>query len=274
MKMTPKPPHKRAAAKYALAIGCTLFGWLSPPVEAVSIDLTTSINAGGEINGAIFLVDNSQPAGTGIFGRDAGGVFLRIQVTGTEQGYNTSANGVMDNKTGPFTRDLLYSTLNTVSIEGSLYVPFLLDTNEMNTVEGRTITMESLKIFSSTTGGLSHGDIGGLEGDAATTLLYDLDGTPDGDSSVLLDYDLIGRGSGAADMGVFIPLINFAGVEDDEYIVLYSSFSGADAGFEEWTPGAQGPLPPDDPGPNPLPEPSTGVMGLIGLMLILRRRNR
>lgn len=32
-------------------------------------------------------------------------------------------------------------------------------------------------------------------------------------------------------------------------------------------------VPPDDPGPN-APEPSTGMLGAIGLMLILRRRNK
>ncbi len=276
--MTTTPKNIAASTKLAFAIACILTGWITS-VEAVTIDLTTGIDAGGEINGAIYQVDNSQPAGTGIFGRDAGGVFLRIQVRGDEEGYNTSATGVMDNKTGPWTRDLLYSSLNQVTIEGQQYVPFLLDTNEMNTVNGRLITLESFQLFSSITGGLSFDTIDGLAGDASTSLLYDMDGTPDGDSSVLLDYDLIGRGSGAADMGVFVPLANFSNVGADDYIILYSSFSGADAGFEEWTPGAgspptpEDPPPPEDPeGPGVIPEPSTGMLGAIGLLLILRRR--
>ena len=275
--MTTNPKNIAASTKHAFAIACILTGWITS-VEAATIDLTTGIDASGVINGAIYQVDNSQPAGTGIFGRGAGGVFLRVQVRGDEEGYNTSATGVMDNKTGPWTRDLLYSTLNQVTIAGEQYVPFLLDTNEMNTMNGRLITLESFQLFSASTGGLSFNTLTGLAGDASTSLLYNMDSAPDGDSSVLLDYDLIGRGSGAADMGVFVPLANFANVGADDYIILYSSFSGADAGFEEWTPGAgssspENPPPPEDPeGPGVIPEPSTGMLGAIGLLLILRRR--
>ena len=272
--MTTTPKYINAGTKHALAIACILVGW-STSTLAVTLDLTTGITAEGEINGAIYKVDNTQPSGTGIFGRDAGGVFLRIQVKGDEEGYNTSASGVMDNKAAPWTRDLLFSSLNQITIAGEQYVPFLLDTNEMNTINGRLITLESLQLFSATTGGLDFDTLAGLAGDLRTTLLYDLDGTPDGDSSVMLDYDLSGRGSGAADMGVFIPVSTFDNVGADDYIILYSSFSGADAGFEEWTPGAGDPLepPPDDPGPPVIiPEPSTGLLGALGLLMILRRR--
>lgn len=260
-----------------MAVGC-LLGCPMAITEAATIDLTTGLDATGMINGAIFQVDNTQPAGTGIFGRDetaSGGVFLRTHMNGVEEGYNTSATGVMDNVGGPFTRDLLYSSLNKVTIDGVGYVPFLLDLNEISNPNGRSITLESLQLFKADSGGLAFETIGELSGASSTTLLYDLDGIPDGDSRVFMDYGLVNRGSGAADVGVFIPMSNFeaAGVGLDDHIILYSHFTGADAGFEEWTVGAGIPDE-DDPGSGVLPEPSTGMLGALGLMMILRRRSR
>ncbi|SHJ44649.1 PEP-CTERM protein-sorting domain-containing protein/MYXO-CTERM domain-containing protein [Rubritalea squalenifaciens DSM 18772] len=236
--------------------------------NATLVDLRGDVDASGFINDALFAVDNSQPAGTGIFGREDGGVFLRIRMTGQEEGYNTNTNGVMDNIDGTWTHDVLFSSLNTVNINDVLYVPFLLDVNE-NVPQGE-ITLEALQLFSSTTGGLSHQSLADLAGDSATTLLYDLDGA--GDSSVLLDYNLQGTGSGRSDMGMFIPLDLFDGVEDDDFIILYSEFTGSDAGFEEWTLGSGdgGPPPPDDE----IPEPSSSALLLISLAALLSRRRR
>lgn len=232
------------------------------------VDLRGSVDASGYLNDAYFAVDNSQPAGTGIFGRDSGGVFSRIKMTGHEEGYNTSAGHVMDNIDGIWTHDVLFSSLNTVTINNVLYVPFLLDVNE-NVPQGE-ITLESVYIFSSTAAGLSHQTLADLAADSATTLLFNLDGN--GDNSVLIDYNLQGQGSGRADMGMFIPLDLFDGVADSDYIILYSEFTGSDAGFEEWTLGSGegGPPPPDDE----VPEPSSSALLLLALAPLLSRRRK
>jgi len=250
------------------------------PSEAVILDLTGSINDTGTINNAILRPDNTNPAGSGIFVKDTGGVFLRIQevgaakdLDGMEEGFNTDTNGVMDNVNGVHTRDILYSSLNLVTINEALYIPFLLDINE-DASSGHLLTLENVSIFSSTTGGLSHGSLLDLANDASTTLLWDMDGgTLDGDSSVILDYNLVDGGSGHVDMGLFVPLTEFGGVNPGDHIILYSKFSGAEAGFEEWTPGA-GAGPGDDPEGPGVPEPSTAMLGVLGLVLILRRRLR
>lgn len=267
--MTNTPNYIRVTTRRVMTLGCTLIGCFAF-AEAALLDLST--NDSGVINGAIYRIDDSAPAGTGIFGRDAGGVFSRIKMNGDEHGYNTSATGVMnnhDNGSG-WNRDLLYSTLRQVSIDGTQYVPFILDINEASGQDKPLITLQSIKIFSTSTVGLSYNDINDLAADSSTSLLYDMD-TVQMDSSVLLDYDRTGTGSGAADMGLFVPAGLFDAVQEGEHIILYSSFSGADGGFEEWTPGAG-----EDPeGPIIIvPEPSTGMLGAIGLMLILRRRNR
>ena len=261
MKTTNKNPMNRTS-KLALAIGWVLGAALSFSEAATVVDLTGSIDDTGELQGAIYRPDNSSPSGTGIFARDLGGVFLSIQGTDTEEGYNTDVNNVLDNM--PKTQDILYSSLNQVTIEGDLYVPFLLDINESGNEVNALITLENVTIFSSTTGGLSLGSLAALAAAPETTLLYDMDVGPDNDSEVLLNFNLVSGGSGQADMALFVPVSKFVDVNDGDHIVLYSQFSGADAGFEEWTLGAG----------EAIPEPSTSMLGLIGVMMILCRRVR
>ena len=262
----PHPPKIRATARCAIALGCSLVASLSS-VDAITLDLSTGVSAGGIINDAVYFADNAG-SGTGVFGKEDGGsVFLRIQKTGSEHGYNTSANNVMDNKSDAHTSDLLLSTLNQVTIGGEQYLAFLLDINESGTAED--ITLENLKVFSSSNAGLSFQTIGALAADASTSLIYEMDDPLGIDHSV----KIAGHSSGVSDMGLFIPLSSFN--NSDEYIILYSSFSSAESGFEEWSRGAgSGPL--DDPGPpaDVIPEPSSGVLGLLGSCLLFLRRKK
>ena len=239
---------------------------------AQNLDLSnTSINS-GVINGAIYSVDTTHPSGTGIFGRDSGGVFLTIHGKDVEQGYNTSAKDVMDTKRVPqWNHELRTSDLNTVDIGGDTYVPFLLDINEPAN-KNNLLSLDDVRIFISPNAGISHQSLEDMLSDPNMTLIYSLDTTfGDSNSWVLLDYNRSGSGSGSADMGLFVPADLFAGASASDYVYLYSKFGGdgasAEGGFEEWTLGAgTGKL-------TQVPEPSGASLALAaGLILFLRRK--
>ena len=143
----------------------------------------------------------------------------------------------------------------------------LLDINDTGNDGDQYITLENLQIFSSSDAALSFQTIGELASDSATNLIYNMD--TGGDFSVLL----AGSGSGYSEMGLFIPLASFSG--NDDYIILYSEFSGSESGFEEWSRG-EGALPEDDPGEPPvvIPEPSSGILAMLGLTLLFLRRSK
>ena len=60
------------------------------PPGTPDVDLTYD-GASGTINGGIFQTPQVQPAGTGTFN-----TFVRIQHTGTEQGYNSDESSIND----------------------------------------------------------------------------------------------------------------------------------------------------------------------------------
>lgn len=245
---------KKSKKQLLLAgIGMALMG--AATADAAVLDLTTA-GSSGFIGDAFFQQVTVQPAGTGVIEP-----FLRIQETGTqdgfEHGYNTSANNPpLDAKSGPWTHDLLLTDLTTASLGGTNYYTFLLDINE--TGVDPLVTLSGLQIFQSTTGGLSSTNLSNLG-----TKVYDL-----GSNSIELNYDL-NPGSGAADMLAYIPtdLFNVAGAP---FVYFYSAFgtpNDAEAGFEEWATveGAH----------TPVPEPGTVLLlgaGFVGLALYAKRR--
>lgn len=103
-----------------IVVACAAFAaaCLGTAHSQTLIDLSdTSVNS-GSINGAIYMIDGTQPAGTGIFGRDSGGVFLTIQGNGVEEGYNTSASGIMDTKRVPqWNHEITVASLGLVTVE-------------------------------------------------------------------------------------------------------------------------------------------------------------
>src|SRR5213083_2892156 len=69
---------------------------LSSTATATVVDLTTGLDAHGEINGALFYATDQQPAGTGFIQS-----FLRVQAHGNntfEHGYNTDGGFPFDDK--------------------------------------------------------------------------------------------------------------------------------------------------------------------------------
>ena len=231
--------------------------------QAVIVDLINN-NSGTITNSygtAIFQFTTPQPTGTGVIQP-----FLRIQATGVEQGYNTSGGTPFDDKAGPWTHDLRFSDLRStaVAVNGQTYFKIMVDLNEPNGQGRSTITLDSLKFFSSSTGGATTTNISQLG-----TLRYDLDAG--GDNQVLFDAGR-NHGSGSGDAFFYIPASAFAGVGDNEFIYMYVKMGDSDdttaGGFEEFTLVRN---------MTPVPEmsalfPIVGLLVAVGSTHILRRR--
>jgi hypothetical protein len=226
-------------------------------VDLINNDSGTITNSYGT---AIFQFTQPQPTGTGVIQP-----FLRIQATGVEQGYNTSGGTPFDDKAGPWTHDLKFSDLQStaVAVNGTTYFKIMVDLNEPNGTRS-TISLDSLKFFSSATGGATTTNIASLG-----TLRYDLDAG--GDNQVLFDAAR-NHGSGSGDAFFYIPASAFAGVGANEFIYMYVKMGDSDdstaGGFEEFTLVRN---------MTPVPEmsalfPIVGLLVAVGSTHILRRR--
>ncbi|WGR92980.1 hypothetical protein MTX26_24065 [Bradyrhizobium sp. ISRA443] len=187
-------------------------------------------------NGIVFLTgDTNTSTGTGIFPS-----FVQIQASpqegGVEQAFNTDAAPVEDSGSSPqHNHSLLLSAVPIVTVNGVDYREFRLDLNE----QSDPISLDKLQIYAATSGNLT--SLAGL------TQIYDMDGGADGktgggdDVDVSVGLTAWSSGSGHSDYKVLIPNSYFAGTDPGAYIYLYSQFSNADAGFEEWSVGPTSP---------------------------------
>lgn len=215
----------------------------------------------GTYNDAYFTtIATNNPLTTDIpQGSSGSGVFesferLSRQGNGTTaQGYNTNANGVLDNKGGGFTHDLLLRQIpvSTSLLNGNFtgaHYEFFMDAQESD----MALTLESLQIFVTRDGGQSSTSFS-LDGMLQLTdsrLVWSLDGF-DPDTGLLVGADnsvnlFSTNGQGRPELGVYILKSYFDAaisymvtnngwsVNDDIYVVLYSSFSGTDSSFVEW----------------------------------------
>lgn len=269
-----------------------LFG-LATTAQAATLAVDLTINNSGSIsdgfNSTTFTFDKLQTAGTGVLAP-----FLRIQNNGTEQGYNTTQANAgalpFDEKFGIGTRDLLFSSL-TADSNGNFN--FVLDIGEPVNGTESLLSLDGLKLFSTTSGGQKgnttvSGNWNGLSIGFTNTLLWDMDGLTD--NYVLLDANRNGNpGNGVSDMLWSVPTSVFANVGINDYIILWSRFGlqdGAKLGsrsfgtFEEWAPvkGSAAPCNPavEQCGPNQIPEPTSLLLmsaGLIGFGFARRRRS-
>jgi hypothetical protein len=189
-------------------------------VPSAVVDLTTR-GATGEANGALFRQSGAQPA-------DTVHSFLRLQATGTEQGYNTDARPLQfDESHWPgLTRSLALSQVPVVTVDGVDYRQLLLDVNESS--RSPLVWLDELRLYAGATPTVTGYD------PAARTLggqapVFDLDAG--GDVTVKMNARLNSwRGTG--DVFVLVPDSAFA--NGDGYLYLYSKFGGAGGGSEAW----------------------------------------
>lgn len=201
-------------------------------------------------NGGLFLTNQLQPTGTGVIDS-----FLRVQMKGSEEGFNTDSRQSSTDPAGPsagicdgldcdsktdlasYTRDITLGEVRQVTYNGQTYYEFFLDVNEQGTTTGKNyISLDQLEIFMSNTGTTSgttiehktetmnSGSGGSLIG-ITNTKVYDLDNGSD--NWINIDYNLSGGGSGIADMVAYIPTSYFAGYSSSSYVYLYSQFGCA-----------------------------------------------
>ena len=236
----------------AAATACAAF----TSAQASVVDLTTSPDASGSINGALFLATEQQPSGTGFIDP-----FIRVQASPTEQGYNTDGGFPFDDKNPHnFQHSVQLSSLATFSLNGTDYFKFMLDANQSGG-SNHTFTLTQLQLYTS-------------NNPAQTTTAFNADGTlPLGtlaynmnigggtDNSVITTA----TGSGKYDAILYIPVSNFN--TSDKYLYFYFAGQG-NGGFEEWTAATA---------VAPVPELGT-FFPIIGLMVavfstqLLRRR--
>jgi hypothetical protein len=107
-------------------------------------DISTGPNLSTpSINGAIFQsTNNKSSAGTGNIDS-----FLRVQATGTEQGFNTDAPATLDAKSGNFTRSLLLSDIPLVNRQqdGVNSAQFALDIGQLSS--SPLLSLDQVKIY-------------------------------------------------------------------------------------------------------------------------------
>ena len=143
--------------------------------------------------------------------------FLRLQSHGTEDGFNTDDGHQADNKEGVFTHSIKFSDMQTVVIDGVEYYELRLDLNETDV----DIDLTELRLFYSANpadGGDYDNDFIDLEE------VFNLTGT--------IDLEDLHSGSGSDDYVFLVPTSLFA--DKSGYFTLYSEFTGAEGGFEEW----------------------------------------
>ncbi len=255
---------KKINKSSVFAIACTAFmgAFGNSHATAATLNLANSGLQNGTLNGAFFQeIDPNDPAGTGVLNS-----FVRLQSPGNstvEEGYNTDARPLQfnENNSPQFTRSLKLSDVPIFTIGGVKYRQFVLDINEKNAKDEPLIDLEKLQIFLGNAGNLvNYPTFGGN-----AVKIFDLDGNED-NTVKLRDTN---AGSGRADLLTYIPDSLFSG--PNQYVYLYSKFSGAEGGFEEWA--VQVKEKPDTP-PKSVPEPAAlAGLGLVaGAMTFARRR--
>jgi len=259
---------------YKLLSALTVAFALIPASRPVAneVDLSASGAASGTIAAsiggtAVFERANSQPTGTGVFQP-----FLTLDSNGQnslgdnhlEQGYNTSNSTLpLDDLRQHWNTDLQLGQLATVVKDGKSYYVFELDANETGRGnDNRYLSIDNIRIYTSTTGGANSSDITTLG--TLRFALNDPNLTNPGPPPPMPNWVLIDStqntplqktsGQGSSDMYAYIPVDAFIGLDPNLFIYFYN-FNGehytadgldgtsADAGFEEWAALTGAPVP-------------------------------
>ncbi len=210
-------------------------------------------------------------AGTGNFD-----TFLRLNGNPVEQGYNTSASGVMDNQSGKWTHDLQVGDLSLVQdLTGRYLVSLGMDLNEPNGAESRYQSLDAFQVYVSPFGSQSVTDPTKLG-----MLIYNMDAVQD--NALLLDVSRNSAGgSGRSDLNIYLDLSLFAGVKQSDYVYFYVKMGGVGLGQAPQYPNLSFQ---NDGGFDELrrdyslqsiasvPEPSAALLALLGMVAFFRRK--
>jgi hypothetical protein len=249
-----------------------LLGIGSWVAQADVIDLTTVGAQGCDPSATgvgMFCVQQISPkaTGTGVINS-----FLRVDGNNnpTESGYNDNVVTPLDD-VGGHTFDVLLSDVPIVTFNGMQYRQFFLDINQ--THDNPLLSLNQVQIFVGTVdatlatmGGTPCDSKEGTGTDPSCTSTTSPDITLSGETqvfaingpgafddsstgsshSILLNYAL-NSGSGSGDMFLYVPIADFSGVPDSDFVTLYSQFgappgtAGQNDGYEEWATVKGGP---------------------------------
>lgn len=231
--------------------------WVGGQAQAATLDLTsTSLDT--IVNGARIQAINTDISGEGTFVTI---VQLFKDHLGNEKGYNTSGTPKpFDEGSSPtFNHNLLTSDTPIVTVGGIDYREFFLDLNQLeSSAVTKQILMTGMQIYQSNTGSITSTTISSLG-----TLVWSL---PVGTDLLLTQFL---SGGGRDDYRFLIPNSLFSGLT---YTYLYSSFTGANGGFDAWAIKTENNTGPTTDPSVPLPAAVWMGMALLGGAFLKRSR--
>ena len=212
-------------------------------------------------------------SGTGNFD-----TFLKLNGTPFEQGYNTSANGVMDNANGQWTHNLQVGDVSVVQdLTGRYLMAIGMDLNEPNAAGARYQSLDAFQIYTSPIGSQNVNDPSQLG-----TLIYNMDAVQN--NALLLDVNRNSAGgSGRSDLNIYLDLSLLAGTKQSDFIYFYVKMGGVGMGEAPQYPNLSFA---NDGGFDELrrdyslstvasvPEPSTAMLILLAATGLIARRSR
>lgn len=280
---------KKTILAVSLIIGLLAFG-----IPLANADQTISILdlgfSGTTADGTIFTADANPSfpsTGTGVFepffrvGAGNGALTYAgssVYPAGAELGFNTDAknpNINFDTKDGSgWTRSVSFSELGVI---GGYYM-LSLDANQLGkaTDPVNQIVITEMQIFigpglsnpEATGGGINDTGYSGTLFDGSTsqdntllglTPVWSLDNIVNGDVSVILQASICDTpgqcGSGHGDLDVLIPKSLLGTHSPTDNFVLFTEYTGANDGYEEWRFNSK----------TSVPEPGTAVLLFVGL---------
>jgi len=127
-----------------LAAICAAFALTASATQAAVLDLGSS--GEGFLGGAYFVTTDIQPTGTGVVDP-----FLTIQNSPWEQGYNSSTANFDTKREPQWNHEIQFQDLRITTLGGVDYFGFVVDINEPNGGGTNSISLNGLKLWTSST---------------------------------------------------------------------------------------------------------------------------